>query len=242
MSSELDVDVPRRLKKEVAALTRDPPPGIYAAPDENDITRIHALVVGPSGTPYEGGFLLFHLVYPLEYPNKPPVVRFLTTDAGRVWLHPYLYESGEVSLSILGTFSGPQWSPGLSLGHVLLSIQSLLSENPYYDRLFRINDATTRKRADDYNIYIRHEVVRVAVCDAVESCFDDGSSYPSALREPVLKLFLEHYDSCEEYVKRHLRLRCAEIGYPSICPLQVSHYETLLARLQDLKAKVEKRG
>ncbi|KAL3243624.1 hypothetical protein MRX96_020214 [Rhipicephalus microplus] len=208
MSSELDVDVPRRLKKEVAALTRDPPPGIYAAPDENDITRMHALVVGPSGTPYEGGFLLFHLVYPLEYPNKPPVVRFLTTDAGRVWLHPYLYESGEVSLSILGTFSGPQWSP-----------ERMTTTSTY-----------------------RHEVVRVAVCDAVESCLDDGSSYPSALRGPVLKLFLEHYDSYEEYVKRHLRLRCAEICYPSICPLQVSHYETLLARLQDLKAKVEKRG
>ncbi|KAL1441484.1 hypothetical protein MTO96_008456 [Rhipicephalus appendiculatus] len=140
MSFIRDIDVTRRrfarLRKDVKDLTRNPPPGIYAAPEENDITRLYALVA--------------------------PTVRFLTTDAGRVWLHPYLYESGEVSLSILGTFSGPQWSPGLSLGSLLVSIQSLLTDNPYYDRLFRINDATTRKRADDYNVYIRYQVVRVA--------------------------------------------------------------------------------
>ncbi|KAL1416492.1 hypothetical protein MTO96_027957 [Rhipicephalus appendiculatus] len=231
-----------RVKRDIADIASDPPPGIYVVPNENDITHIDALVVGPSSTPYEGSFLLFHIACPPEYPIEPPRVRFLTTNACRVYLHPYLQASGSVSLSILGTYEGPPWSSAQSLCSVLVSIQSLFTDDPYYHHLFYINKDTTRKEVDDFNVFIRHEVVRVAVWDAVESCFDDGSSYPAALRGTVLKLFLEHYGSYEEYAKLHLRLRGTEVNHPDICPLKVSDYEALLARLQDLKTKVEKRG
>ncbi|KAL1416491.1 hypothetical protein MTO96_027956 [Rhipicephalus appendiculatus] len=249
MSSKHDDDAPSlrflRVKKDIAHIASDPPPGIYVAPEENDITRIYALVVGPSGTPYEGGFLLFHLVCPLEYPINPPKVRFLTTDAGRARLHPYFYEYGAVSLSILGTFSGPQWSPAQSLWSLLLSIQSLLTNDPYHDQVYYyvspVDEETDQKVADDYRVYIRHEVIRVAVCGAVESCLESGSSYPAALRGTVLKLFLENYDSYEESVKSHLRVKGEEINYPNVFPRKISHYEALLARLQGLKTKVEKR-
>lgn len=249
MSFKRDDDVPSlrflRVKKDIADIASDPPPGIYVAPEENDINRIYALVVGPSGTPYEGAFLLFHVVCSIEYPIKPPRVRFLTTDAGRVALHPYLYRSGEVSLSILGTFSGPQWSPAQSLWSLLVSIQSLLTDDPFYDQVYYYAEddkETERKVADDYKVYIRHEVIRVAVCGAVENCLESGSSYPEEFRGTVLKLFLERYDSYEESVKSHLRVKGEEINYPDVFPRKISHYEALLARLQDLKAKVEKRG
>lgn len=45
--------------------------------------------------------------------------------------NPNLYKNGKVCLSILGTWTGPAWSPALTLEKVFVSIQSLLSEQPY---------------------------------------------------------------------------------------------------------------
>jgi len=50
---------------------------------------------------------------------------------GRVRFNPNLYANGKVCLSTLGTWSGPSWSPALSLAAVLISIQSLMTESPY---------------------------------------------------------------------------------------------------------------
>nr|XP_037280326.1 uncharacterized protein LOC119173627 [Rhipicephalus microplus] len=72
-----------RVKKDIAFFLADPPTGIFIAPYEKDIANIHALVMGPSGTPYEDGFFEFLIRCPVEYPMKPPIVEFLTTDSGR---------------------------------------------------------------------------------------------------------------------------------------------------------------
>ena len=37
-------------------MAKDPLPLIFPMPDEDRVTVIHALVVGPFDTPYEGGF------------------------------------------------------------------------------------------------------------------------------------------------------------------------------------------
>lgn len=44
-----------RLKKELDMMRRDPPPGIFLEQDGELVTRLHAVVVGPQGTPYEVG-------------------------------------------------------------------------------------------------------------------------------------------------------------------------------------------
>ncbi|KAL1436618.1 hypothetical protein MTO96_049518 [Rhipicephalus appendiculatus] len=214
-----DEDVPSvcvsRVKRDVADIAKDPPPGIYVAPNENDITRIDALV--------------------------PPSVRLTTTDAGRVQLHPNIYSSGHVTLSILGTYDGPQWSSAQTLCSVLLSIQSLLTEDPYYSKPYVMKGAN-RDDANNYKAYVRHEILRVAVCDAVESCLQERSPYPAALRTTVLKLFPEFYDRYEESVKSCLHLNGTEMRDPVSYTEGTYQYEALLARLRDLKAKVEKRS
>ena len=48
-------------------------------------------------------------------------------------VNPNLYENGKVCLSILGTWSGPGWTTACTLSSVLLSIQSLLNENPIHN-------------------------------------------------------------------------------------------------------------
>ncbi|KAL1469415.1 hypothetical protein MTO96_041059 [Rhipicephalus appendiculatus] len=120
-----------RVKKDIADFFADPPTGIFIAPDENNIAKIHAVVMGPSGkTPYENGFFEFLIRCPMEYPLAPPTVRFLTTDSGRVRFNPNLYRSGSICLNILE--SG--WTPAQGIESLLVSIQSLLSQDPFYNQ------------------------------------------------------------------------------------------------------------
>ncbi|KAH7976364.1 ubiquitin-conjugating enzyme E2 Z [Rhipicephalus sanguineus] len=232
-----------RVQRDLAELARDPPPGIYAAPEEIDVARIYALVVGPPDTPYEGGFLFFHLTCTPEYPFEPPKVRFLTTDAGRVALHPFLYRNGNVSLSIIGTYAGPEWSSSQTLSSLLLSLQSLLSPTPYFDHPFKVhaNRQQEKNAAEDYAAYVRHEVVRVSVCDIVESCLSKTSTYPAELRAKVLDLFIQNYDHYELTVKKDIHLSGTAIVNPFSSGLGSYQHEVLLTRLQSMKAEIEKR-
>lgn len=120
------------------------------SPDENDITHIQALIIGPPDTPYAHGFFHFDMLFPHDYPWKPPKVQLydfwiqkkscfsdiffrITTDNGGVRFNPNLYANGKVCLSILGTWSGPGWTQVQTLLSTLLSIQSLMNATPYHN-------------------------------------------------------------------------------------------------------------
>lgn len=49
----------QKIQRDLAELHADPPPGVFVAPVENDITVLHAIIVGAWDPPLEGGF--FHL-------------------------------------------------------------------------------------------------------------------------------------------------------------------------------------
>ena len=72
MASDMSV---RRLTKELKALHKDPimNPRILVAPNETNILEINFVIEGTSGTPYEGGVYHGKLLFPKEYPLKPPV-------------------------------------------------------------------------------------------------------------------------------------------------------------------------
>ena len=85
---------------------------------------------------------MFDVFIPLEYPNCPPLVQFLTTGRGQFRFNANLYRDGKVCLSLLGTWSGPGWEPQTStLLQVFLSIQSMIMcadayyNEPGFDRL-----------------------------------------------------------------------------------------------------------
>ena len=112
-----------RINKELKDLRQDPPSNCSAGPDdEKDIYFWKATITGPEGSPYAGG--LFHLIirFPPDYPFKPLQVQFVTKV-----FHPNINSSGGICLDILKD----QWSPVLTVGKVLLSISSLLTDpNP----------------------------------------------------------------------------------------------------------------
>ena len=70
----------RRLTKELASLRKEPihNPVIRVAPNEANILEMHYVIEGSKGTPYDGGFYHGKLVFPKEYPLKPPSVMMLT--------------------------------------------------------------------------------------------------------------------------------------------------------------------
>ena len=53
--------------------------GIYYIHDDEDMLKGYAMIVGPDGTPYFGGFYFFELNYPYDYPFSPPSVKYMTS-------------------------------------------------------------------------------------------------------------------------------------------------------------------
>jgi ubiquitin-conjugating enzyme E2 D/E len=80
------------------------------------------MIMGPGESPYQGGVFFLDIVFPPDYPFKPPKCTFKT----KVY-HPNINANGGICLDILKN----QWSPALTTTKVLLSISSLLSDpNP----------------------------------------------------------------------------------------------------------------
>ncbi|XP_062893887.1 ubiquitin-conjugating enzyme E2 Z-like isoform X1 [Mobula hypostoma] len=191
-----------RIKRDIMSIYKEPPPGMFVVPDPQDMTKIHALITGPFDTPYEGGFFLFLFRCPPDYPIHPPRVKLMTTGSNTVRFNPNFYRNGKVCLSILGTWTGPAWSPAQSISSVLISIQSLMTENPYHNEP-GFEQERHPGDSKNYNECIRHESLRVAVCDML----DGKCPCPEALRSVMEKSFMEFYDFYELSCKDRLHLQ-----------------------------------
>uniref|UniRef100_A0A6B2LP16 UBC core domain-containing protein n=1 Tax=Arcella intermedia TaxID=1963864 RepID=A0A6B2LP16_9EUKA len=112
------MDATRRIMRETQRLTSDSPPGITAAPYQDNLRYFQISMAGPSGSPYEGGLFRLELFLTGEYPMEPPKVRFLT----KIY-HPNIDKVGRICLDILKD----KWSPALQISTLLVSIQALLS-------------------------------------------------------------------------------------------------------------------
>ena len=87
------------------------------------------MIIGPKDTPYENGYYLFHFKYPKNYPYSPPKVTYHTNN-GVTRFNPNLYRNGKVCISILNTWKGEQWTSCQNIRSVLLTLVTLLNENP----------------------------------------------------------------------------------------------------------------
>ena len=112
----------KRIQKELQDLRKDSPLNCSAGPIGDDIFRWEGIIVGPDDTPYAGGIFDMKILFPVDYPFKPPTVTFST----KIY-HPNINHAGGICLDILKT----QWSPALTISKVLLSVCSMLSDpNP----------------------------------------------------------------------------------------------------------------
>ncbi|PTU20008.1 hypothetical protein P175DRAFT_0524292 [Aspergillus ochraceoroseus IBT 24754] len=166
--------------------------------EDSDIRNVRAVILGPPETPYQFGFFEFHIKFPKDYPASPPTVRAATTNGGTTRFNPNIYAGGKVCLSILGTWtgeSGEQWSSAQGLESVLLSIQSLMSSNPYENEpgYEHAKSDSDRENMVAYTEKIRHETLRLAVIEPLETSLDilpDGST-----KSPGVKISEEDSES-----------------------------------------------
>ncbi|KAK7940032.1 hypothetical protein WMY93_003358 [Mugilogobius chulae] len=215
-----------RIKRDIMSIYKEPPPGMFVVPDPQDMTKIHALITGPFDTPYEGGFFLFLFRCPPDYPIHPPRVKLITTGHNTVRFNPNFYRNGKVCLSILGTWTGPAWSPAQSISSVLISIQSLMTENPYHNEP-GFEQERHPGDSKNYNECIRHETMRVAVCDMLEG----KVPCPDALWSVMEKSFLEYYDFYESVCKERVHLQGQNMQDPFGEKRGRFDYQGLLSRL-----------
>ncbi|XP_036195146.1 ubiquitin-conjugating enzyme E2 Z isoform X2 [Myotis myotis] len=134
------------------------------------------------------------------------------------------------------TWTGPAWSPAQSISSVLISIQSLMTENPYHNEP-GFEQERHPGDSKNYNECIRHETIRVAVCDMMEG----KCPCPEPLRGVMEKSFLEYYDFYEVACKDRLHLQGQTMQDPFGEKRGHFDYQSLLMRLGLIRQKVLER-
>jgi ubiquitin-conjugating enzyme (huntingtin interacting protein 2) len=121
---------------------------------------------------YEGGLFQVDILFPPEYPYKPPKMKFDT----KIW-HPNISsQTGAICLDILKN----EWSPALSVRTAMLSLQALLCEPVPDDpqdavvaSQFKSENALYRKTAREWvQKYASPEVMEAKIRRIIEMGFE----------------------------------------------------------------------
>ncbi|KAG5531324.1 hypothetical protein RHGRI_026066 [Rhododendron griersonianum] len=119
----------KRLEFELREYNEDPPANISFGPiSDEEMFQWQGIIFGPLDTPIEGHIFELSLKFPIDYPCKPPKVKFETQV-----FHPNIGVDGSVYLNILED----EWSSALSVEKLLLSISSILLDPMLVDCLFQ---------------------------------------------------------------------------------------------------------
>ena len=194
-----------RLLKDIKQILKCPltDNGIYYIHDDSDMLKGYAMIVGPEGTPYFGGYYFFEFTFPYDYPFSPPKVKYMTND-GITRFNPNLYKCGKVCVSILNTWSGAQWSSCQTLTSIVLTLCSLLHENPF------LNEPGQTNKSRDciaYNKSIEYTNIQFSVCKLLNDC--KGCLYPGYNLEnfnifypDLINLFEKNYEKLLDIVTK----------------------------------------
>lgn len=109
-----------RLKQDYIRLKRDPVPYVLAEPLPSNILEWHYVVIGPEKTPYEGGMYHGKLIFPREFPFKPPSI-YMMTPNGRFKVNTRLCLS-------ISDFHPDTWNPAWSVSTILTGLLSFMLE------------------------------------------------------------------------------------------------------------------
>lgn len=118
--------VVQRIFKELKQATNDQVEGIHIFPAE-DLNTWRVLMEGPVSTPFEAGVFVLNVIFPSNYPFRPPQITFETPI-----YHCNVSDSGKICLSILQD----SWNPALTALQCLESIRLML-KSPDTDNSLR---------------------------------------------------------------------------------------------------------
>jgi len=109
----------KRLTKEFASLSRNPPEYIQAHPSEQNILEWHYILTGPPDTPYAGGQYWGTLTFPVDYPFAPPAIR-MHTPSGR-------FRCSERLCLSISDFHPKSFNPAWEVSTILLGVLSFMT-------------------------------------------------------------------------------------------------------------------
>jgi ubiquitin-conjugating enzyme E2 Z len=200
MSTFVSKETVTRLLKDVKQILKNPltENGIYYVHDDTDMMKGYALIIGPSDTPYFGGNYFFELNYPADFPHSPPKVKYCT-NGNNIRFNPNLYACGKVCISLLNTWRGDQWTSCQTISTVLLTLCTLLCENPL---LNEPGVPITHKDTPNYTEIIEYANIDIAICNIL--CKKEGfyldffeNFYPF-----VKENFIKNYDNILEFAEK----------------------------------------
>lgn len=128
----------RRLTRELQSIQRSPltNPAVQTTPLESNILEWHYVMEGSKDTPYEGGHYWGKLIFPKEYPLKPPSVMMLTPN-GR-------FKTGRRLCLSMSDFHPESWNPMWSVSTIITGLISFMVESA--PTLGSIETSTSKKK------------------------------------------------------------------------------------------------
>ncbi|KAJ3369253.1 Ubiquitin-conjugating enzyme E2 6 [Kappamyces sp. JEL0680] len=108
----------KRLTKEYLSIQKTPPEYIEAKPKESNILEWHYVISGPPDSPFAGGKYWGKILFPPDYPFKPPGIKMLTPN-GR------FRTDYRLCLSMSDYHPGT-WNPAWSVATILTGLLSFM--------------------------------------------------------------------------------------------------------------------
>jgi ubiquitin-protein ligase len=203
MATFISKDTINRLLKDVKQIIKNPltDQGIFYIHDDTDMLKGYAMIIGPSDTPYFGGYYFFEFTYPSDYPHSPPKVKYCT-NSNKIRFNPNLYVCGKVCISLLNTWKGDQWTSCQTISTVLLTLCTLLCKDPL------LNEPGVSKNHQDmvsYNEIIEYSNINIAVCDIVSKKDNVYLPFFENFYPYVKENFNKNYDKLVEFTQNKIK-------------------------------------
>ena len=111
----------RRLNAEVMDLQKNPVPYVEATPDPANLLVWYYVITGPPDTPYYGGHYLGKMIFPSNFPSKPPRIEMIT-PSGRFQTNTRLCLS-------ISDYHPESWNPAWRVSSILNGLLSFMTGN-----------------------------------------------------------------------------------------------------------------
>ena len=182
-------DTIKRITRDIKNIMKNPlhENGIYYEHNMENIFKGYAMIIGPTDTPYQDGFYFFEFDFPYDYPHSPPVLTFLS-NGDNIRFNPNLYRNGKVCISLLNTWKGDQWTSCQSISSILLTLCTVLNENPL---LNEPGITESNSEIEPYNIIISYKNNDVCILQILNKIISDIQPY-SLFKDQSIKHFKEN--------------------------------------------------
>ncbi|KAJ3176138.1 Ubiquitin-conjugating enzyme E2 6 [Geranomyces variabilis] len=111
----------KRLTKEYITIAKSPPDYIVAKPLESNILEWHYVIRGPPDSVYAGGEYHGKVIFPSDYPFKPPSIKMLTPN-GR-------FQTDYKLCLSMSDYHPKTWNPAWSVSTILTGLLSFMLED-----------------------------------------------------------------------------------------------------------------